>query len=397
MTHLGTNEEAHGVRTVVLWCADWPVAVLADDSTQPSVVLSSGRVVSLDASARDMGVEVGMGRREAQRHCPHARVLDRDVDREARAFEVVVGALDSVVARLEVLVPGCCRFPARSAERYFGGEEALCDAVRDVAMGAVPAGCAVGVGVADGGFAAGLLARRSAERAATSGRGGACGAVARGASERFLAGLPVASLSGSPERDDLVGVLERLGVRTLGAFAALDAAAVAARFSVEGATAHRLARGLDPAPMSLGDPPEDFEVSHEPDEPLERVDRASFVAKSLADELHRRLAERGLATPVIVIEATTVEGVVLQRAWRHEGLLSSGAVAQRVRWQLDGWLTGGTGCPGRPGPLARLSVRPSNWWPIRDGNWAFGAVRTRSRYGPDAASPRCRVWWVPRR
>ncbi|MEL7210051.1 MAG: DNA polymerase Y family protein, partial [Actinomycetota bacterium] len=30
-----------------------------------------------------------------------------------------------------------------------------------------------------------------------------------------------------------------------------------------------------------------------------------------------------------------------ERLWRHEGALSAGAIADRVRWQLDGWLNGG--------------------------------------------------------
>ena len=42
----------------------------------------------------------------------------------------------------------------------------------------------------------------------------------------------------------------------------------------------------------------------------------------------------------VAIEAQTEHGETLLRLWRHEGTLGSAAVADRVRWQLDGWLHG---------------------------------------------------------
>jgi protein ImuB len=40
----------------------------------------------------------------------------------------------------------------------------------------------------------------------------------------------------------------------------------------------------------------------------------------------------------IVISAETEHGERSERVWRHEGALSAGAIADRVRWQMDGWL-----------------------------------------------------------
>ena len=34
---------------------------------------------------------------------------------------------------------------------------------------------------------------------------------------------------------------------------------------------------------------------------------------------------------------TCEDGQEITRLWRHDGLLSALAVAERVRWQLDGW------------------------------------------------------------
>ena len=113
--------------------------------------------------------------------------------------------------------------------------------------------------------------------------------VEPGGSPAHLAPLPV-SVLGRPE---LADVLVRLGLRTLGAFAALDPADVVARFGADGRVAHRLARGLDERPPATAPPPRHLEVAAALDPPAERVDVAAFVAKGLADELHDRLDRRG--------------------------------------------------------------------------------------------------------
>ena len=58
-------------------------------------------------------------------------------------------------------------------------------------------------------------------------------------------------------------------------------------------------------------------------EKADRVDRAAFVAKSLADSLFDELATRGLACTRILIEAETEHGEELCRLWRHDGALTA--------------------------------------------------------------------------
>jgi protein ImuB len=86
-------------------------------------------------------------------------------------------------------------------------------------------------------------------------------------------------------------------------------------------------------------PPPDLDVTGEYDPPLDRVDMAAFAARALAERLHERLAGHGLAATRLIIEAHTEAGEELHRVWRHDGLLDAAALADRVRWQLDGWLT----------------------------------------------------------
>ncbi|MET8836639.1 DNA polymerase Y family protein [Micromonospora sp. NPDC004540] len=349
-------------RTLLLWCPDWPVlaAEIVDGvpATDPVVVLHANRVVACSERARAEGVRRGLRRREAQGRCPQLTVVDHDPARDARAFEPVVAAVEEVVAGVEVIRPGACALAARGPSRYLGGEEAAAERIVEH----VAQTCAVEsqVGIADGVFAAGLAAR--------DGR-----IVPPGGTPEFLAGLPVEALG----RPTLTDLLRRLGVRTLGDFAALPAGDVLARFGFDGALAHQLAAGRDHRPLAVRQPPADLTVTADHDEPIDRVDAAAFAARTLAEQLHERLAAHGLACTRLGIEAVTAHGQELHRVWRHDGLLTAAAIADRVRWQLDGWLSGSNGRggarPARPtagiirlrlvpdGVLAQAGLQPGLW------------------------------------
>jgi protein ImuB len=273
--------------------------------------------------------------------------LGRDTESDARAFEQVVTVVEGFCPRVEVLRPGACAFGARGPARYFGGEEALTGKI----INAVARhGFACRLGVADGVFAAQLAARapRSAGAgqvaagwAARAGRSEAADAadadaaliVAPGETRAFLAPHPVGSL----EDPELADLLPRLGIRTLGEFAALPAAEAANRFGAQGALAHRLARGLDPRPLVPRPPSVDLSVSASFDPPAWQSEPVAFAAKALAEQMHAGLAASGLACVRVQVQVICADGQKITRLWRHDGLLSALAVAERVRWQLAGW------------------------------------------------------------
>ena len=364
------------VRTLLLWCPDWPViaAEIVDGipATEPVVVLRANRVIACSTTARAEGIRRGLRKREAQSRCPGLTTVDHDSGRDARAFEPVVAAVEEVAAGVEVVRPGACALAARGPTRYFGGEERAAERIVEQ----VAQSCAVEsqIGIADGMFAAGLAAR--------TGR-----IVPPGDTTRFLADQPVEAL-GRPALTDL---LRRLGVRTLAGFAALPAGDVLARFGFDGALAHRLAAGRDHRPLAVRSPPPDLEVTETYDEPLDRVDAAAFAARSLAERLHDRLAGYGLACTRLGIEAVTADGQELRRIWRHDGLLTAAAIADRVRWQLDGWLSGTNRRPGAAGPtnpprptagISRLRLTPEGVLAhagLQPGLWGeTGAERDRA-------------------
>ena len=334
-------------RTLVVWCPDWPVvaAGLIDGvpTLQPVVVLAANRVIACSAAARSEGIRLGLRKRETQARCPDIIVVERDEGRDARAFEAVVSAVEDIAPGVDVVRPGVCALHARGPSSYFGGEEAAAEHI--VEQIAQVAGAEAQVGIADGMFAAALAAR--------SGR-----IVLRGETPPFLADFDIAAIGpiAMVGGNQLVDLLRRLGIRTLGAFAALPAADVLTRFGFDAALAHRLASGQDERPLAVRQPPADLDVTQVFEEPLDRVDAAAFAARALAEKLHDKLSGHGLACTRLGIEAVTERGEELHRTWRHDGLLSTSAIADRVRWQLDGWLNHRKGRP--TGGIVRLRLEP---------------------------------------
>jgi protein ImuB len=349
-------------RMLVVWCPDWPVVAAGAPPARPVAVVHAGRVVACSPAAREEGVRPGLRRREAQARCPDLELLAHDPARDARAFEPVLVALEALTPWVEVLRPGECAFPARGAARHHGGEPGLAAAVTAAvraALGGPPPSCRVGI--ADGTFAAGLAARRRA-------------VVPPGGSRGFLAPFPVATL----ERPDLADLLVRLGLRTLGDLAALPAVDLATRFGPEGSRAHRLASGLDEWPRAARRPPPDLRTAAELDPPADRVDVAAFAAKALADELVARLERLGLHCTRLRVEAETEHGETLARVWRHDmgDSRAAAAMAERVRWQLDGWLAGAADRP--TGALTRLVLAPDEVVPDRGRQLGFWGEQTEA-------------------
>lgn len=360
------------VRTVAVRCHRWPI-VAAGAVDRACAVMHANRVVAVSVLGEQSGVAVGMRKRDTQRRCPSIELIDNDPGRDARAFEPVVRALESIHPRIEITEPGVCAFGARGPARYFGGEALMAQRVQEVVCEVIGMGpAAVAVGVADGPFAAWLAALRqgsgvpggsgvvgaSAVGALAGGGGVGVSVVPAGGSAAYLAPMPIGALAGAVDDSiNLVDVLTRLGLRTLGAFAVLPADDVLARFGWAGARAHALASGGDARLLDAQVPMPDLVVSTVVEPPAERVDIAAFAAKSLAQELHDGLSARGLACSQVLIHAQTANGEILERVWRHEGALSAAAVAERVRWQLDGWLNGAVGIRPSAG-IALLKLVP---------------------------------------
>ena len=323
------------MRAVALWFPDWPLQAAALAAGTPPVggaaaVVEAGRVKACTPAARAAGVRRGMRLRQARALAPGLAEYPEDEGRSARHFEPIAAGLDEVAPAVEILRPGLVAVGADAPARFHGGEETAVEKLLDAAA---RSGVDSQAGAADETPTAVLAARAGV-------------LVPRGGSRRFLAPLPVAAPAEEPALGADAGVAARLadlGVGTLGALAALPAARVAARFGAAGARLHAIASGADERRVAAREQAPDYSVSARPEEPIVRVDAAAFVARQLAARLHERLAAAGLACHTLLVAAETTTGEELARRWRTYEPLSEAATADRVRWQLEGWLSAGGG------------------------------------------------------
>jgi protein ImuB len=347
-------------RVLALWLPDWPLIAAGVPAEEPAIVLAGGYVRVCSAAARDAGVRTGLRRREAEVRCPWIRLVDDDPDRDARAFAPVVDAAVALVPGTEVVRPGLLLADAGAAARALGGGARVAERLRDAVRATGVADTRAGI--ADTRAAAVLAARHAADAARHLGE---VAIVPPGDAPAFLAPLPVDALAAlvhdapaEGDLDRLLDLLRRLGVRTLGRLAALPERRMLDRFGTLGAWAHHVARGAPDRPLVAVTLPEDLGVHTELDPAVAHAEAAAFVARGLADRLVERLTRLGLDCRVVRVTATTAHGEEHVRDWRLSDGTTTAALVDRVRWQLDGWLSGGADDARPTAGIDRLVLDP---------------------------------------
>ncbi|MFE1644402.1 DNA polymerase Y family protein [Microbacterium sp. P01] len=338
------------VRSIVLWFPDWPVTALARDgeassegrsvsdgvldlpaAERPIAVVEHNAVVACSAAARAEGVRRGQRRRDAQARCPRLDIVAADHARDNRAFAPVVSLLEERAPGVQIVRAGLCALRARGPARYYGGEAEAVRVLLDVLAAHGLTG--VRVGVADGPFTA-----EQAARSAGAAGAGPLRIVPPGTAAAFLAPLPVTvlddALTGLATGLDLPELLARLGVHTLGEFAALAPERVRERFGGRGIRLHSLAAGHDSRAVEPRVPPPELhrEVAFEP--PLELADQVAFGMRIAADEFLTGLAAERLVCTELRVVLVGERGERNERVWLHPASFDAAAVVDRVRWQL---------------------------------------------------------------
>lgn len=154
--------------------------------------------------------------------CPELEAEDPD-GRALRALVELTESVGRYCPWVTAVRPGVLTLPARGPARFFGGEDAITALIRDAATAC---GRQSHVGVADGLFAAQLAASVDAIVPTTETVG-------------FLAPWSIEVLG----RPELTQFLARLGLRTLGGFAALPERHVYERLGADAVACHQVARG----------------------------------------------------------------------------------------------------------------------------------------------------------
>ncbi len=343
----------------------------------------------VSAAAEAFGVRPGMPMGEALARCPRLALVPPDPAGVAEAWEEALARLEGIGAAVAPGRPGQVCFDAGELRALHGGgvRGAIAAAARALRRPAR-------FGAAPGAFCALAAASRARVVRPVVVEGGPAQARA------WLAPREIGLLALREEVAGLVEPLERLGLSTLGALAALPRDAVTDRFGRPGLRAHDLARG-DDAPLR---PRRPFEVLRES---LELPEAASgpqleHALGLLVDRLLARRERRGRTLRTVVLAAVLVEG----GTWRERVTFREAlADPQRMRLALAPRLA------LLPAPADALRVAVESFGPpvtdqralldeaaeMRDARLRDAVRQTRALAGTDAAlrvvdvDPRSRV------
>ena len=231
-------------------------------------------VVAASEEAVAFGVATGMPLRQAEHLCPQATFLPPDPQSADRLRELIASALYDLAPVVEVRVDGI-------AWLDLDGVPSMSEAVRETrrrlraATGREPR-----LGLASGPFTARLAAMQA--------RPGRLMRIddARG----FLAPLPSRVLSLDEEQMER---LDLLGLRTLGAVAAIGPRELESQLGRDGRRAVLLARGVEPDQLEPWRPPLFSSAHRQFEPPVEDREALLFVARALCGDLAEELGLRG--------------------------------------------------------------------------------------------------------
>lgn len=338
---------------MLVWCPDWPVrATMRREqlaAQAPVAVIDRGQVYACSPAARADGVRRGLRVRDAQSRCPDLVVSTRDDSLALRVFEPIVAVIEAISPGVQVIRPGVCAVRAQGPARYYGSEQY---AAAVLAEQVVHEGVDdLRLGIADGPFTAEQAARRAAIQDVRI--------IEPGGSAAFLAPLSIDLI----DLPDLVGLLRRLGLRTLGAFAELPVVDVLARFGEEGLLAHRLAAGRETSELDARKPPPELVRSIEFEPPLDKLDEIAFTIRTTAESFVAGLSAHGLVATSVLVHVRSDRGELSERQWLHPRWFDVAELVDRVRWQLSGLIG-----PGAPftGPVDQVRFEPVTVNPLAD-------------------------------
>jgi nucleotidyltransferase/DNA polymerase involved in DNA repair len=242
---------------------------------RPAVVDGGdGRVLAASEEAAAAGVRPGLTLRQAEALCPAAAIVRADAVAATRLAERLAARLTELAPAVEVRLDGRAWLDLTGLPlpgRAIAGARDLLRA----AAGAEPR-----LGLAGGPFAASLAAAR-----ARPGRLLQVEDV-----PAFLAPLPVAELGLDAEQLER---LDLLGLRTLGAVAALGPRQLESQLGKAGRIAALLARGEEPRPLTPWRPLVVAGRRCQLEPPVEDREALLFVGRRLCGELAGELGDKG--------------------------------------------------------------------------------------------------------
>src|SRR5215467_12137961 len=198
----------------------------------------------------------------------------------AESDAVLIDCASTFSPRVEKTSAGTVVFDVEGLERLFGSYPQIADQVTER--------------VHERGIQANVAVAANPDAAICTARGFAGTTVVnRGTESARLSELPLRVLGPSPE---ILETLERWGIRTLGAFAALPPVQVAERLGQDGVKLHKMARGAGIRTLVPHADPVRFVEFMELDYEITTIEPLTFILSRMLDQICSRMRSRNLAT-----------------------------------------------------------------------------------------------------
>jgi protein ImuB len=244
------------------------------------------RLVACSRPARDAGLRPGMTATQARAVASEVRLVDGAPAAYVAAMQALGEAALALSVTVDIDTQGSVFArvpPARDKDRAAAWGEKLVEAAARV-------GFQGRVGIAGDRFTA-WAATQVVPRARVR-------VVPAGGSAELLAPLGLELL---PLDDGVRHMLQLLGVRTLGDFAALPPPSVGRRWAQDSVDAQALARGEDRTPLRAFHPSEPVREAIELDAPVHELEPLAFVLRPLAERAVARLSGRARAVARLMV------------------------------------------------------------------------------------------------
>jgi len=238
-------------------------------------------VVAANLSALQAGIELGMTKTQAGDFGVEIRPRSPAQEKTAHAALLDLGW--SISPRVEDTAQDTILLDLAGLASLSGTDEAVADRM---AQQAESLDLVVNVAVASNVEAARLAARGFS----------GVSLIPPGEEAQYLGCLPVDALLPSAE---ILETLDRWGVRTCAALAALPVVELSERLGQEGVRLHELARCADSRSLVLAEPGHSFEEEMELEDAVEELEPLAFLLSRLLGQLCARLEARSLAAAAI--------------------------------------------------------------------------------------------------
>ena len=282
---------------------------------------SNNRVISLNEAARQVGIEIGMTKLQAQ-SCGSVIARQRNLQQEDAAQAALLDCARVFSPRVEATAPGTVLLDVEGTEKLFGPPQRLAARILQQSR--------------EFGFAMNSAIAADPDTASCAARSWeGITIIPQGREAQFLARLPVEVLSPAPE---MLDTLEAWGIRNLGALAALPSVSLVDRLGQEGLRLQKLARAENSRTLVPAEPNDEFLESFEFEDPVESLDSLTFILNRLLQQVCTRLLARSLATNELRVQLNfevhqlqpEAEKEIYERVWKLPLPVSDAKVLLRL-------------------------------------------------------------------